>query len=68
MTTSVHRKVGRPPITNAPLEQISVRLTPDEIASVQERATRWDVSRNEAFRALLNDALANDDKRARGKK
>lgn len=67
MTTSVHRKVGRPPITDAPLEQISVRLTPDEIGQAQALADDLAVSRNEAFRAALNEGFAAM-KRARGKK
>ena len=57
MTTSVHRKVGRPPIADAPLEQISVRLAPHEIERVTGISKRLGISRNEAFRVVLNDGL-----------
>ena len=55
--SNLKRKPGRPPIAGEAMEQISIRLTPDEIAEVNAYAVEIGASRNEAVRELLNCGL-----------
>ena len=54
MPTKIHRPVGRPPIADEALKQISVRFTNEEIEYADKIAKRQGISRNEAIRYLYN--------------